>query len=65
MYRSKHKIMLEKKITNEYCKKYSVVDISKILKPHNNHRLWDKPKPMWNVADWEEFLTLIINNYET
>lgn len=64
MHKSRHRIKYEKKITNGYCKKYSIFDIIELLRPHNDHPLWNKPKPMWNLEDWKEFFKLTINSNE-
>lgn len=65
MYRSRHQIRKEKKITNGYCKLYSIFEIIEVLRNYNDHRLWDKKKPMWNLEDWKEFFKLILNSNET
>lgn len=64
MGKSKFEIRRDKKITNSYCKKYSILEIANVLRKDNKSLLWDKFKTRWTIEDWKDFLKLKINNDE-
>jgi hypothetical protein len=64
MSRIKYQIIRDKKITNSYCKEFSVLEIIEVLRYENKSPLWDKIKINWKIEDWQEFFKLKIDNYD-
>lgn len=63
--KNKYSIERDKKITNAYCKEFTVFDVIEVLRKDGKSKLWEKIKSKWTVEDWKEFFKLKIDNYET
>lgn len=64
MSKTKYQVIRDKKITNSYCKKYSVDQIIVVLRKHNKSDLWNKIKTNWTLDEWIEFFNLKTDNYD-
>jgi len=60
MARNRYQIVREKKITNAYCKEFTIFDVIEVLRKDGESKLWEKIKSNWKIEDWEEFFKLKI-----
>jgi hypothetical protein len=58
MAKTKYQERLEKKLTDSYCIKYSVLDIAIVLRKDQKSVLWEKRKSNWTIGDWKEFIKI-------
>jgi len=64
MAKTKYQVRLDKKTTDSYCVKYSILEVSTVLRKDQKSDLWNKRKSTWTIEDWKEFFKLNIDNYD-
>ncbi len=64
MAKTKYQVRLDKKITDSYCVKHSILEVAIVLRKNQQSDLWNKRKSTWTIEDWKEFFKLKIDTYD-
>jgi len=64
MAKNKYQVIRDKKVTDSYCKQFTIFDVIDVLRKDSESKLWDKIKINWKIEDWKEFFKLKIDNYD-